>query len=707
MHPSSGYYVVFGDDPIVKTPVAFARCADPIAERTNGTTHVMERIPPDIHHSKHDSLLERIAHGVSTPIDQSSHEELARLTADILGVSHAFIGFLRDPSDTQLYTSTLILNGNVVDNTTFDLSGSPCENVIQGDVCLVTHGMHGLFPDDSPMANGEVNCYAGAPLFVNGKPVGLLAAFGPEQLVDEAQVRAAIRIMAARLSNDMQQRRTEDHFRVVANMTTDILWDYDPLKDELQWSGNGEAFGHGLRTLGTHLAQWESVIHPDDRPRVVASFLSAVNSADYWSEEYRFRKKDGTYAHVVDAGQILRNHHNHPVRVVGYITDISQRKALEQKLLQAQKLDSIGRLVGGIAHDFNNLLTIILSGTDYALDVLDDQQECYLDLEDVKDAARRAASLTRQLQAFSRQQSLDPVELDLNKALGESLELVGRTLNQNITVEFLPDHHLKPVMADPGQITQVLLNLATNSQNAMPQGGKIRISTMALDAQRVAAERLPPTDHALLEFSDTGEGICPNHLPLLFDPFFTTQDVGQGAGLGLPTVYGIVKQSGGDIRVKSIPGQGTTFRIFLPAVAADGAPDQPESPSDKDKDLAHRIMLVEDDEMVAQMAQQALERAGYIIITMNCVEQAIEALSDELAHRPDLIITDMMLPGLSGKDLVSWLGEHQPGTRVIVTSGYTDIADSFGPNPSTRFLAKPYSLSQLRDAARELLKADP
>jgi len=386
--------------------------------------------------------------------------------------------------------------------------------------------------------------------------------------------------------------------------------------------------------------------------------------------------------------------------------NVTDHRALEEQLRQAQKMEAIGRLAGGIAHDFNNLLTIIKGQSELLLDALPAGDEVQKEVQGVIRAADRAASLTRQLLAFSRRQLLTPRILDLNSIISNMQNMLGRLLGEDIRLSTTLEPNLGLVKADPNQVEQVIMNLAVNARDAMPAGGNLAISTSRMEVKkqfRRGEIRLKAGRYIMLSVKDTGEGMDAITCSRAFEPFFTTKEQGKGTGLGLSTVYGIVKQSDGEIWVESAPGKGTTFHICLPKVAQKSEPVAEDQLSEK-VDGKETILIVEDEDAVREVASTMLARRGYQVIPASDSREA-EQICRTFSGSIDLLLTDVVLKETGGLEVAQTLTNLRPGMRIIYMSGYTDdvVLQHGIRNSQVAFLPKPFTTLELANKVREVL----
>jgi two-component system cell cycle sensor histidine kinase/response regulator CckA len=397
---------------------------------------------------------------------------------------------------------------------------------------------------------------------------------------------------------------------------------------------------------------------------------------------------------------------------VVYALDTTEQRALEAHLAQSQKMQAVGQLAGGIAHDFNNVLTAIIGFSDLLLTSHRPTDPSFQDIMNIKQNANRAAGLVRQLLAFSRRQTLRPRVIALDEALSDLSVMLDRLLGETVTLEVSHGRGLWPVKADLNQLEQVIVNLAVNARDAMPDGGKLTIRTQnvpASESGRFRERGFKPADYVLIEVADTGTGMTPEVMEKIFEPFFSTKEIGKGTGLGLSTVYGIVKQTGGYIYVESKTGAGTTFRILLPRHVAEpeekpAAVEAPPPPADLTGSA--RILLVEDEEAVRAFAGRALTARGYTVHEAASGQEALE-LMNGLSEKIDLVISDVVMPGMDGPTLLRELRRRQPDVKIIFVSGYAEEAFErhLSADETFHFLPKPFSLKELATTVKETLKA--
>jgi signal transduction histidine kinase len=421
---------------------------------------------------------------------------------------------------------------------------------------------------------------------------------------------------------------------------------------------------------------------------------------------------DGPWRHRTKSGVVFFVEiASHPLQFAGssaklvMATDVTQRLRLEEDLRQSQKLEAVGQLAGGIAHDFNNLLTVIEGYAEMIGADLTEDDAHRVPVNEILTAAQRAASLTRQLLAFSRRQILQPIRLNLNANVKSTHRMLSRLLGENIRIQTEPDPDLWDVFADPGQMDQIILNLAVNARDAMERGGTLTLRSANVSSQ--SSVGLPEGEYVCLSVGDTGEGMDEQTQSRIFEPFFTTKEVGRGTGLGLSTVYGIVKQSGGHIKVASVPGKGSSFSIYLPRAAGSvgavaGAATEPE-PGGPDGEA---IMVVEDDATIRHLVASMLTKAGYRVTAPQTPQEALAVFRDATVHL-DLLLTDVVLPEIDGLEVAQQAVAARPRLRVLFMSGYTEhpVLRLPGFDHGAPFLQKPFTKGSLLAKVSEVLTA--
>jgi two-component system cell cycle sensor histidine kinase/response regulator CckA len=502
-------------------------------------------------------------------------------------------------------------------------------------------------------------------------------------------------------------RRSEERTNYALGAAGMGVWELDVATRRLTWSETmAPLFGLTPEQAPTTAEAFLALIHPDDRRLVEDSLATTMRDGTDYEVEFRALWPDGSARWNAGQARMVRDSDGTPMRLLGIGTDISERKSLEAQFRQAQKMEAVGLLAGGVAHDFNNLLTAILGYSTFVIDTFGPQDRRRADMEEVLKAGQRAAVLTRQLLAFSRKQVLQPTSVDLNALVMGIRQMLARLIGETVDLVPILAPDLGTVRADAGQLEQVLMNLVLNARDAMPSGGRLAVETanVELDASFMQDVTIHPGSYVLLAVSDNGIGMNEATKQRLFEPFFTTKEHGKGTGLGLATVYGIVKQTGGYIWVYSEPGKGATFKIYLPRVSGDGkVPDavvvEEEMPAGTET-----VLLVEDEQAVRLLTRRILERAGYRVFDAANAEQA-EALFERHGSVFNLLVTDVIMPGASGPRLFERLARQRPDLKVLYVSGYTGdtIVHQGELAPGVEFLRKPFTADALNRRVREVL----
>ena len=477
-------------------------------------------------------------------------------------------------------------------------------------------------------------------------------------------------------------RKSQSQLAVAQQIARLESWEFDIVENKYAWSEETQRlYGRRPGDLANSMEGCMERVHPDDRERVRKLMAESLRTRQPFTCVHRAILPDGTERIMQGRGEVLLNERGEPIKLFGVVQDITDAKRAEEaltrseeQLRQSQKMEAVGRLAGGVAHDFNNLLTVIGGYCEMSLQTMTGTNPLQRNIVEIQKASERASSLTGQLLAFSRKQVLQPRVLELNDVVHGMEKMLRRLIGEDIELSISFDLDLGCIEADPGQLEQVIMNLAVNARDAMPRGGKLTISTanVAIDQKSSFRNRtLDVGQYVMLAISDNGMGMTDEVKTHLFEPFFTTKGLGKGTGLGLATCYGIICQSGGDIRVYSEPNQGTVFKIYLPRTDAKPA----LVPSLEPEMLpggAESILVVEDDAAVRRLAVTVLRGRGYMIQECNNAFEALALLRKNVHF--DLVLTDVIMPRMSGKELSDQIKQQFPQTKVLLMSGYTDDA---------------------------------
>ena len=508
-------------------------------------------------------------------------------------------------------------------------------------------------------------------------------------------------------------RQSEERLQVALTAAQLGVWEWNIHNDELFWSAECYTiFGLGQQTVTQ--ADFVSLLHPEDASRAIANFEQWLHSPSVYMDEFRIVRGDGEVRWIANLGMGSYNKQDELVRVVGTIQDITARKVaetaraeLEEQLHQSQKMETIGRLAGGVAHDFNNLLTVIQGYSDMLLAEIPADSPFFNKLDQINRAGKRAADLTNQLLAFSRRQMLTPTIVELNGVITNLQRMFERLIGEDILLVTVLEPALWQVTVDSGRMEQVIMNLVVNARDAMPTGGVLTLETsnvQLIQLQHSSQPALPAGPYVCLAITDTGFGMAESVRTQIFEPFFTTKEQGKGTGLGLSTVYGIIKQSGGDIIVESAPNAGATFKIYLPATQTRLNNEENLEMAPPPRHGNETILLVEDEEMVRDLIQFTLEEAGYPVMAADSGHSAL-ALAKQHNGPLHLLVTDVVMPQMSGRELAEEFQKRYPTVKVLYTSGYTDdaVVRHGLLTAEVAFLQKPFAPYALLAKVRALL----
>ena len=572
----------------------------------------------------------------------------------------------------------------------------------------------GLFFRFAPATNPALHAASVALLLAIVVTVGVArAAHVVGQALDRAEDE--------RRARDRAERATQEQARMlVESQRVARLGSYRADLGAGSWTSSAmldEIFGIGDPAFRKDLPGWLAVVHPDERDEMAAYFAEVAGGRQAFDREYRIRRlSDGAERWVHAIGELTYDGEGRPLELIGTIQDVTERKAAEVEkahvegmLRQSQRLEAVGQLAGGVAHDFNNILGVITGYAELAQKQLPEGHPARPRLAEILKAAGRAAALTRQLLAFGRKQVMQPKLLDLNHLLRDLGKMVEPLVGEDVELEVRAAAELGAVKADPTQIEQVVMNLVVNARDAMPRGGQLTIETANVDLDEAYAALHPPAQvgrFVMIAVSDSGVGMDAEVQKHVFEPFFTTKPPGEGAGLGLATVYGIVKQSGGYIWVYSEPGRGTTFKIYLPR--ADEAPGaEAAAPAGLPSARGHEtVLVVEDNAPLREAVRETLAGLGYVVLVAGDGESAIETAASH-AGPIHLLLSDVVMPKLGGPGLALRVAALRPGIRVLYMSGYSNgVISRHGVlGPDVLLLEKPFTGERLARAVRAALDA--
>ncbi len=556
------------------------------------------------------------------------------------------------------------------------------------------------------------------PIMMDGVHQGAICTF-----LDVTERKRAVEALHA----------SEAQFRSLAQAMPNHVWTA-PVSGELDWFNN-QVFGYsGLSVADLAAHGWTQMVHPEDLPAAIARWTASLDNGATYETEFRLRRADGAYRWHIARAVPVHDDEGRLMRWVGTNTDIEDQKtaaatlldinvqleaqvalrtgelmAAEASLRQAQKMEAVGHLTGGIAHDFNNLLTGIIGSLDIVRRRLEGQlsDDTARFIDAASASAQRAAALTHRLLAFARRQSLDTKPEDLNACVAGMAELLRRSLGEHISFETNLQDGLWLGLTDVHQLENALLNLAINARDAMPEGGKLIVESAnaRLDqAYAQAREDVTPGEYAVISVTDTGMGMPPDVVARAFDPFFTTKPIGQGTGLGLSMIYGFMKQSGGHIRIHSSPGQGTTVKLYMRR-APDGGPAAPVAvEAEVPRGQGETVLVVEDDATVRMLVVEVLEELGYRYLEAPDGPSALKLMD---VPRIDLLVTDVGLPVMNGRQLAEIARQRRPGLKVLFITGYAETAAVRGGflDPGMEMMTKPFALDALGAKIRQLIES--
>jgi len=531
--------------------------------------------------------------------------------------------------------------------------------------------------------------------------VGLVLLFDLYTIYQQLQIQ--------RMRNRLIE--SEQLFRLITENAADMIAVVDDKGNRIY---NSPAYEHILGFSAEELKSTSAFeqIHPDDREKVLNAAAYARVHGRGKAIEYRMRDKSGQWRVLESTASTVRGKNGEVEKLIIVNRDVSERRLLEKQFLQAQKMEAVGRLSGGVAHDFNNLLGVIIGYAEVLEEEIPDHPAIRESVEQIHKAGRQAASLTKQLLAFSRQQVLEPKVIDINAIVNDTEKMLHRLIGEDIELITRLDPQIGKVKVDQGQLEQAIMNMAVNARDAMPNGGRLTIRTDNFQLDGIAAGNFQfvvnEGSYVRLTISDEGTGINSEALARVFEPFFTTKEKGKGTGLGLAMVYGFVKQSGGYIDIASEVGVGTTLKIYLPKVSQDTSLNDAHATPQPAIAGKGTILVVEDDGPLRQLTVRLLESLGYRVFEAQDATSAL-VVSDSIKERVDLLLTDVVLPKINGRVLAAMLQEKRPSLHILFTSGYTGqrISESTVLEENCHFLPKPFTKNTLALKVHQAMELEP
>jgi PAS domain S-box-containing protein len=688
-------------------------------------------------------LLEAATRAQDIFLDSGDHRAaFEKILHEILKLTrseYGFIGEVRFSADSKQFLKVHSLTNIAWNQETRDLYDREARNGLEfhnldtlfghamrtGEVVIANDAPNDPRRGGLPSGHPHMACFLGVPFFRQSEMLGLIGLANrpggySSHVVDYMKplLTSCANIVAAfreRLQKERMERalsESESRYRLIAEASADMI----SLRET---NGTILYISPSIATITGYTPEelvgtngWNTIF-PADLDHVLTGIQKLIETFEPMTIEYRKLKKDGTWFWVeakirpVLDPKAKVDGKAKVAHLVFCTRDISERKRLEQQFYQAQKMEAVGQLAGGVAHDFNNLLTVINGFSEMLIQDPAMSAVHRESLEEMSKAGQRAAGLTRQLLAFGRRRVMNLAVVNLNEIIRQITALLRRLISAEIEILVELDPGLHLTRLDVHQFEQVIVNLAVNARDAMPHGGRLTLSTRNIEFITTApGSDLIPGEYVLLEITDNGTGMDPATLARVFEPFFTTKDVGKGTGLGLASAYGIVRQSDGQITVESELHVGTTFRIYLPRVSAEGEvvePPKRPSPLPKGRET---ILIAEDDEAVRRLTVMAIRAAGYRVLEARNGFDAIR-LFDAQSDGIELLLTDAIMPGMRGIDLANRLRQTKPNLKVLIVSGYTDqeLANRGSPNSNTFFLGKPFTPTELLGMVRHLLDA--
>ncbi len=686
-----------------------------VKERTAVLTKVNRRLETEIEGRRQtEQSIQRIAEGVSSLTGDAFFSSLVQWLGRTIGASHVFIGELTSPSMDHVETKAACIRGELVDSFEYHLAGTPCENLLKlgngrPGIGSYTAGTHPYFPGDPSIGKHGTYSYVGTPLADStGNVRGVMVALDDKMTRDPKLIESVFRIFATRAAGEFDRKRAEEVRNRLATAVEQsgesiVITDSDGAPTYVNQAFERTTGYSRDEVLGKSMSMLQSGEHDAE---FYSDLWQTVAGGATWTGQFTNKRKDGTAYQESATISPVRDSTDNTTKYIKVSRDITERIRLEQELRQSQKMEAIGRLAGGIAHDFNNLLTVMGGFAQLLGDRVSGDDKALQYVTEIGSAVDRAADMTGQLLTFSRKAPRKPRQLDLNAVVTDAERMLRRMMGGDVRLRTDLAADVRPIKADHGQMGQILLNFASNAREAMPIGGTLTIATANVEIDEATACQKPelePGSFVMLSVSDDGVGMDESIRKRVFEPFFTTKGE-NGTGMGLSTVYGIVKQHEGGICCYSEPGRGTTFNIYIPPLEGSGE-DIDEAGDERDPARGgETILVVEDDPAILDVATEIIEGHGYTVLRAKNGVEALQIAGD-LSNPLDLLVADVVLPDLGGVELAGRLAATRPDLRVLYASGHpAEVAQVCGiEERKVEVLQKPYGRRGLLSAIRAVL----
>ena len=665
---------------------------------------------------RNDEVMHGIAVGVSAQVGEEFFQSLAMRLAEIFSAKYVLIGLLDKHNESSVNTMALCVDGNIVDNMTYELKGTPCDLVINGKDSAVrsyARNVQELFPNDTMLVDMNVHSYIGSPLIgANGEHIGLIIVMDNKPMESTEQVESVLQIFAVRAAAELERVEIEESLQKKSQLLVDAQrishigsWEWDLLNNEMNWSDEMCCvLGLCSNECNATYENFINIIHPDDQERVRQAYTDSVKNKTHYNINYRLIMQDGSIKDVCGRCETFYDDEGTPVRSNGTLQDITSQVIMEETIRRAQKMDALGKLTGGVAHDYNNMLGVIMGYAEILERGLNEDPKLASYAHAIHHAGERGARLTKKLLSFSRKDESDVEKLNLNSLLKDQQHMLEKTLTVSIKLVLDLEEDLWSIWVNDNDMEDAILNLSINAMHAMEGKGQLTIQTRNRKISHDDAQllNLTPGDYILFSITDTGIGMDEEMMHKIFEPFFTTKGE-QGTGLGLSQVYGFVQRSHGVLKVYSEPDHGSQFVLYFPRYHENGHDEKViDDLFVADATSSATILVVDDERALRDLTCEILEQKGFTVISAESAENALAVLEHESV---DLMISDIIMPEVDGYQLASIVMQKYPSIKIQLVSGFTDERNLSIIDEILRqnLLYKPFSSKALLQRIHELL----